>query len=149
MAVKRTAHFFSALSIPFATKKCSKRSTYWSQSSLVLSNSSTRPSVAVVIPQLVAKICRIFNINTYAPLLYTIHNIFIENGNDDILRNVFNDQSIYNRHITSSGVSVHTFSYSFFPNSSQIFLAGCYQCHDCSFLALWSTTSVKYAMRSC
>ena len=42
---RNTSRFFSALSIPFARKKCSTRSTYSGQSSRLPSNSSTRPSV--------------------------------------------------------------------------------------------------------
>jgi len=52
MRVSSTARFFSSLSIPLATKKCPRRSSYCFHSSVALSNSSIFPNVAVILSEL-------------------------------------------------------------------------------------------------
>jgi len=66
---RTTDCFFSSSAIPFAAKKCAKRSTYCSQSSFPSSNSPILPNVAAIFstqfrqgvadPILVARICGI------------------------------------------------------------------------------------------
>ena len=72
---RRTARFFSAASIPFATKKCSSRSTYCGQSSLLPSNSSTRriPDIPTSSPK-----CRIsVRLLKLPDLPVRVHSVYI------------------------------------------------------------------------